>query len=446
MIKILNEIIDSYKDEMVQSLQEYVRIKSVVKPPEGNFPFGEDVQRAFEYIMNLAQAKGFTCKNYDNYAGDITLGEYPYIGAALHTDVVPEGDGWTVEPYGGEVIDGKIYGRGTIDNKGCAIAVLYAMLAIKESGQPLSKGIRMIVGNCEESGQFPCIRYYMDKTALPECGIVPDAMFPAIYAEKSFCTFSYKKEFDQSRLQADGVGIRLLKAEGGTAANVVPSSAYAEFRIEGRKEPVKVFFEGVSAHASKPELGVNAISKMLAFLEHVEFEPVEVAETLKMLSVRTSYDTDGRGMGIDFSDDTGDLTSNIGLLHYEDGILETTVNLRCPVRTAQKTLEDRLKENARQMGMEYILVNYNPHFYVDKDGELMNKLLGVYRNMTGDFASQPVAHGAGSYARVMKNFIPFGPVAVDEEVTFHKPDEHISIDKLVEITKIYAQALYELSK
>ena len=88
----------------------------------------------------------------------------------------------------------------------------------------------------------------------------------------------------------------------------------------------------------------------------------------------------------------------------------------------------------------------NPPYYEEKDSELIKKLMGVYQDMTGDTTSEPIAHGAGSYARVMKNFVPYGPVSPGEEVTFHQPNENISIDKLIEITKIYAQALYELAK
>lgn len=466
MVKILNEIIDKYKDEIVDELRKYVQIKSVCDAPVGEFPFGENIQRAYEYIMGLAEKKGFECRNFDNYAGDVTTGEYPYIGAALHTDVVPEGDGWSVGPYSGDIEAGKIYGRGTTDNKGCTIAVLYAMIAVRESGLPLSKGLRMIVGNCEEGGEFPCIKHYMKQTELPECGIVPDAMFPAVYAEKSFYTYGYKKNFSQ--IEENKSGIKLIKAEGGTAVNVVAPSANAEFEVNGdidsfvelcsgiavdaaievdrSNNKVSISFEGKSAHASKPELGINAICKLTAMLENLEYDPIDVCETFKQLSKKISYDTNGAGLGVDFSDFTGYLTNNVGVLSYENGDFELRMNIRCPIHTSKETLENELIRNADEMGMEYELINYNPHFYEEKDSELIKKLMGVYQEMSGDTTSEPIAHGAGSYARVMKNFVPFGPVCPGEEVTFHQPNENISIDKLIEITKIYAQALYELAK
>jgi succinyl-diaminopimelate desuccinylase len=69
--------------------------------------------------------------------------------------VVPEGAGWTVDPFGGEIIDHKIFGRGAVDDKGPLIAVFYACCAIKDSGLPLKKKIKQIIGTNEEKGVFP---------------------------------------------------------------------------------------------------------------------------------------------------------------------------------------------------------------------------------------------------------------------------------------------------
>ena len=74
------------------------------------------------------------------------------IGVLGHLDVVPEGDGWTYHPYGAEIHQGKIYGRGTVDDKGPIIAALYGLKAIKDAGLKLSKRVRILFGTNEENG------------------------------------------------------------------------------------------------------------------------------------------------------------------------------------------------------------------------------------------------------------------------------------------------------
>ena len=65
---------------------------------------------------------------------------------------MPVGDGWTKPPFDAVMVDGRMYGRGTNDDKGPSLAALFAMKAIREAGIPLKKGIRMILGCDEESG------------------------------------------------------------------------------------------------------------------------------------------------------------------------------------------------------------------------------------------------------------------------------------------------------
>ena len=70
-----------------------------------------------------------------------------------HLDVVPGGEGWTVtEPFVMKEEDGKVYGRGTSDDKGPALAAIYALRAIKELGVPVEKNVRIMMGCDEECG------------------------------------------------------------------------------------------------------------------------------------------------------------------------------------------------------------------------------------------------------------------------------------------------------
>ena len=187
--------IDEMKDEIVESVQEIVRIKSVEGEPGENKPFGEGVNQCLEATLAIAERLGLKNKNIDGYAGHVEIGEGEEIlGILCHLDVVPEGSNWTYPPYGAEIHDGKIYGRGTIDNKGPAIAALYALKAVQDSGIKLNKRVRLILGTNEESG-WGCINYYLKKEETPALAFSPDAEFPVIHGEKGILTFILKKIF-----------------------------------------------------------------------------------------------------------------------------------------------------------------------------------------------------------------------------------------------------------
>ncbi|MBR1990015.1 MAG: M20/M25/M40 family metallo-hydrolase, partial [Firmicutes bacterium] len=127
------------------------------------YPFGMGVHESLVKVLTMGEKMGFEVKNVDNYGGHIDFkGKGDKVMAILgHLDVVPAGSGWDFDPYGGEVADGKIYGRGTTDNKGPVISCLYAMKALKEAGYQPECTIRLILGLDEETG-WKGMKYYFD--------------------------------------------------------------------------------------------------------------------------------------------------------------------------------------------------------------------------------------------------------------------------------------------
>ena len=469
MNKLLNDILDSYRSEMIEELQKLIRIRSVLDEGEDGTLFGKGIQSSLEYILTLGKNKGFECINFDNYACEINFGDgAASVGAVSHLDVVPEGSGWSHEPFGGELTNNRIYGRGAIDDKGPLVAVFYACCAIKDSALPLKKKIKHIIGTNEEKGVFPCIKYYKGHGQVPSCGIVPDSWFPAAFAEKGFFDFQFAQNFKGIE-PVEEDRIRLLELKGGEALNIVAPEAKAVLKVnaEGKKiicnklkkrmqdekitvtdneDKIIISVEGKAAHASVPENGENAISKLLCLLENIEFVPAKLCSVTRQLAVMVGRDCDGRGLGIDSKDHTGALTNNLGIIEYNDGNLYLKMNIRSPITVRPETLTDQLNAAAKKAGVKCELLNYNPHFYVPEDHPLICLLTDVYREITGDTESVPLAHGGGSYARILENFVPFGPSIKGEELGFHKQDEFISCDRLLLLSKIYAEALYRLAK
>ena len=177
-----------YFDRIVRSIREMISFDSSQTPPEDGMPFGRGAAKCLGAFLALADSLGFQTRNYDNYAGEVVFGEGEEFAILCHLDVVPAGGGCTHPPFGGEIEDGKLFGRGSMDDKGPAVICLYCLKALKDEGFAPRKKIKLIVGCNEESG-WACIERYNRCAHMPETGFSPDADFPVIYAEKGILHF-----------------------------------------------------------------------------------------------------------------------------------------------------------------------------------------------------------------------------------------------------------------
>ncbi|QZY55802.1 Sapep family Mn(2+)-dependent dipeptidase [Crassaminicella profunda] len=184
MEKKLNEKIDEVKTKLIEDIIEIVKIPSVKGTPEKKAPFGRNINKALFKALEISEKLGFKTENIDGYMGYAQLGDDEnYIGIVGHVDVVLAKEGWCNPPFSGNIENGKIYGRGVLDNKGPIMSALYALYAIKESKLKLSKTIRIIFGTDEESG-FSDIPYYLNREKPPIMGFTPDCKYPVVYGER----------------------------------------------------------------------------------------------------------------------------------------------------------------------------------------------------------------------------------------------------------------------
>lgn len=201
MEQILNQNIDKFKEQLLQSIIEVVNIPSVREKAKPNAPFGEKPKEALIKGLQIAEHLGFKTKNIDNYMGYAEFGEdEEYIGILGHLDVVDVGEGWNNPPFSGHIEDGKMYGRGVLDNKGPIISALFALYAIKESGLTMDKKVRIIFGTDEESG-FNDIPYYLKKEKPPIMGFTPDCKYPVVYGERGRANIVFKTEYNDENYE-----------------------------------------------------------------------------------------------------------------------------------------------------------------------------------------------------------------------------------------------------
>lgn len=129
----IKEYFAQHRDEMIEAICRLVRIRSVGEAAQPGMPYGPGPAAVLDEAMRMASAMGFATKDYDHYVGTVDLNDNETQLAILaHLDVVHEGTGWTVtQPYEPIEKDGRLYGRGTGDDKGPAVASLYAMKAVR---------------------------------------------------------------------------------------------------------------------------------------------------------------------------------------------------------------------------------------------------------------------------------------------------------------------------
>lgn len=468
---MINKFIENYKDSIIKNTQELINIPSVNSPSENSCkPFGENVAKALEYMLNLGQKLGFRTKNVDGYCGYIEFGEgEELVGIIGHLDVVPEGDGWTFPPFSGTISKNKIFGRGAIDDKGPVISSLYAMKIVKDNFK-INKRVRLILGLNEEM-DWKCINYYKEHEELPTIGFSPDADFPCIYAEKSILSCYLKS--DISFLNKESIQITEIDCNNN-AINVVPKICSVILKINSLKidiinfiktlkniidsfeyeidiyqidnEFIKLTSHGIPSHAAHPDLGLNAISRLLIVLKHL-FNNYDInLEILDFFNKYINFEIYGKSLGINFEDESGKLTLNVGNLKLDNGIIKIGMNLRIPVNTDISVVQNKFKELTNlSANINFETTAYQPYLYIPKDNYLVQTLCNIYNEETNSNL-EPIAIGGGTYARAFDNCISFGANFPGNKDMCHQTDEFLDIDALLLSCRIYAKAIIELGK
>jgi len=495
----LDQIVASYRDELIANIQKWVSVPSVQGEAAGeNAPFGAEVRRMLDMALEDARSFGFEVRDIDGYAGDVRFGAgRETMGMLAHLDVVPAGDGWRHAPWGGEVDGGKIYGRGTTDDKGPALCALYAMRAVKEAGIPMKDGVRLILGCDEETGMSD-MRHYAEKMDMPDYGFSPDAEFPVINIEKGGMNVLISKVTGGEA----GASIPVYSLYAGERPNVVPAeakaviglgamrlqdladrladieAAHADFHLSCDEIPgnrAEIVATGVNAHGAMPHLGVNAAGMLLIALKELNAGSSTAAgggskEAIAMLADVIGMETTGEKLGIACADElSGALTCNLGILRYEadcprppsdaadprDGSarprirpasneLSAHLDCRYPICGDEGKMLGSAVKAVAPAGMSVRLIGSHAPLHVPAEHKIVKGLLKVYHEVTG-LPAYTIAIGGGTYSRMMPNTVAFGVCFPGDMDLCHVADEYIDIEKMMLGVKIFAHAIVELA-
>ena len=498
MRQIPDSWITEHKDEMIRDIFTLCRIPSVRGDAEDGMPYGKEPARALAAMKELMEQYGLRTVNYDNYvvAGDLDGKEEKALDILAHLDVVPVSDTWTVtKPFEPVEKDGRIYGRGTSDDKGPAVAALYALRAIRESGIRLKKGVRLICGSDEECGSSDLEHYYgIEEEAA--YSFTPDADFPLINIEKGRLekTF-YADGCAQQGTEQQGTGQqtaapggRVVYFAAGDKSNVIPG--HAELVLEGIPEellkraaertacetglvlePVRdgektrMHVKGTTGHASAPEHGKNALLAGLSFLKNVkllaEEEGSDPAKTAGILSdagstvlLKTAElfpfgDHHGAALGVDHEDEeSGPLTLSLDVLTFEtkpDGIYHFCgcFDSRVPLCGNDENVTEKIRARLSENGFRMEEGGMVPPHVVPGDSEFVRTLLDSYEKYFGK-KGEPIAIGGGTYVHGLKRGVAFGCAVEGVDNRMHGDDEFAEVDVLMKSVLIFADAIVNL--
>jgi succinyl-diaminopimelate desuccinylase len=440
------DFVETNENKLVEITRDILKIRSVGEDPVENSPFGKGVGEALIRALEISKELGFNVVNLDNMVGYAEYGSGDELISVLgHLDVVPEGNNWSYPPYGAEIHSGKIYARGAVDDKGPTMAALFGLYALKEIGVVMSRRVRVVFGTNEESG-WKGMSYYREKVKEPLIGFTPDAQFPVINREKGILNITLKKDFEKSN--------NFVLIKGGERPNMVPDYAEAIFKdtmnLNTQNPDVKIdnnkiIARGISAHASLPDKGKNAIVTICEVIKDINM-PGEIKEIIDFVVNKIGRNYYGALLGVEKSDKySGFLTLNLGLINVNQNYGEMTFNIRYPV-TDNK---DRIVEVFEKQGEPYHLTVASHKdqlpLFVDESEPVVQKLIKVYHDFTGQ-NGYTISIGGGTYARAMDKGVAFGPYFPGMEDIAHQANEFIAIDHLVKLARIYSRAIYELAK
>ena len=418
-------------DKALDATMKILSFDSVQSAPCDQSPFGEGVAKCLHFVEDEAKAHGFRTCYGDGYYVFAEIGEGDLFGVLGHVDTVPYEGKWDANPLG-EIKDGRIYGRGVLDDKGPMICCMYAAFQLLQEGYQPKCRLRFIFGGNEETG-WKCIERYMQKEEKPVTGFSPDGDFPVIHCERGVAQILVRFAKPAS----------LLSLEGGVRANIVIDDATAVIDGEGREVEENDFSAkvrdgktyikaaGRPAHGSTPDKGDNALWKILGYAAKNFGEEYATLE-------KQICDWTGAGLGINCEDYSGALTCNAGIARCEGDELLITLDVRHPNTVARAEIEEKLR--AQKGVLNVTTEHFHDSHYVDEKEDLVRGLLEAYNSVTGT-DGKPLSIGGATYARALEHGVAFGPMFPWQESTIHQKNEYATMEDFRLMYDVYLEAL-----
>lgn len=373
--------ISSYinSDEIIELTAELIE-KETVNPPGNEYLAKEVIVSSLERLkarIEITEGE----KGRPNILGYLGQGE-PSVAIIAHLDVVPAGSGWKSDPFSARVRDGRIYGRGALDNKGPYAAAWAGVKAILESSLPFKGTIILGAVADEERGSRLGMEFLLKKGFSPSFAIIPD-------------------------------GGKIDKA-------VIGEKGLIWLKISSR---------GKAAHACNPEKGENAIYEVVDFLSAVrdyrfegDFHPLFNEPTLNL----------GRIEGGEAPNMVADKC-------------EAILDIRYPLGMKGNDIVAQLKNLAekKRVKIEMERVNFSQPHIVEENSPLVEAFSKAGKRMGMNLRLATMGGNSIAKNLYFKGIPSITHSPAEEDLT-HQANEYVKVDNLVRCAKLWAGAIYEL--
>lgn len=469
--------VDNYQQAMIESLTNLVKYNTVAVK---DIPANENpIHIAFkEELKKQAASLGLDFQD-NGYIVIIGLGKSEErVGIITHGDIQPVNPvKWKKSPFELDLTSepGKLIGRGTEDDKGPISTALYAMKAIKDKNILLNKRIELYVYMAEESDWAP-LQEYVKNNSLPQINITIDAEYPVVTAEKGYGTISMTFPNIKMTNPQTTTEQYLSAFTGGFFGSQIPEDAQATienadinllqdlmnkakgysgigFDFELKSEQLVITALGKSAHSSKPEDGINAITHLANLLSFQQWPNNASGALVNFLNDNLGTELYGKKFGnIAYQDNfMGPMSVSPTVLKQLDEGIQLNINIRRPTGKTKEQLENEINDvltkwqkenNVQLIGLN----NYIGEPWVQKNAPHIDTLLSVFSHFTGIKNAKPISMGGGTNSRLFPNAVSFGPSMPNTEYTGHSEHEFITLEQFALNLKMYTAVMIELAK
>ena len=474
-VKTAKYAASTYRKDIVDTLAKLVSYNTVA---DKNVPSDKNpVHIAFKEALKAeAQRLGL---DYADHGWTVIIGlgqGSERVGVITHGDVQPvDPSKWKKSPF---VLDrtsepGKLLARGAEDDKGPIATAMYAMKSIKDKGLPLSKRIELYVYMGEESDWQPLVEF-LKTHQPPQVNITLDAEYPAVTAEKGsgLVAVTIPKAGAAAPPQGEayvaefGGGFfitQIPEDASAVIANATPEIEQAIRARGARQEGMQYSFswqgsslsikaKGVSAHSSKPEDGVNAVSMLADALAVRPWANTTAGGAVNYLNEMVGTGIYGEKFGgIAYRDSfMGPMSFAPTVIKQNDDGIEVQINLRRPQGKSSEQLTNEVNAalaqwQARRLPLANVKVRIGEP-WLQKNAPHLPTLMNVFSYFTGMKDPQPIAIGGGTNSRLFPGAVSFGPAMPGKVYTGHSEHEFITEKQLLLNLQMYTAVLVELAK